>query len=107
MLHSFDFGHSKGRKVKQALWVFLRYVIILIALTFFVFPMFWLVSTSIKRPEEYTHTPPIYIPQQPTLNNYSRALNEGLKSLADSLIISVGTTLLTLTIASSVAYSMA
>jgi multiple sugar transport system permease protein len=107
MLHSFDFGQSRRRKGRRVLWMLLRYVIILIALAFFVFPMFWLVSTSIKRPEEYTHSPPIYIPQQPTLNNYNRALNEGLKSLADSLIISIGTTVLTLTIASSVAYSMA
>lgn len=105
MFHSFQY--DKQRQVRRVLWMLLRYALIFLALAFFVFPMFWLFSTSIKRPEEYTHTPPIYIPQQPTLNNYSRALNEGLKSLADSLIISVGATLLTLIIASSVAYSMA
>src|SRR5437016_12268000 len=100
MIHTFQVGTFRERKIRRVLWGILRYAIILIALTFFIFPMYWLVGTSIKRPEEYTHTPPIYIPQEPTLNNYSRALNEGLKSLADSLIISVGTTLLTLTIAS-------
>ena len=107
MIHTFQTNVTRRRQVRRLAWSFLRYVIVLIALIFFVFPMYWLISTSIKRPEEYTHTPPIYIPQQPTLNNYNRAWNEGLKSLGDSLIISVGTTLLTLAIASSVAYSMA
>jgi multiple sugar transport system permease protein len=107
MIRSFDFSNSKGRRARRILWSILRYVLIIAALFFFIFPLYWLVVTSIKKPEEYIHTPPIYFPAQPTLNNYNRAMNDGLKALGDSLIISVGTTVLTLVIGSSVAYSMA
>jgi multiple sugar transport system permease protein len=86
-----------------------RYLLIAIVVFFFVFPIFWIVATSFKTPEEFQHSPPIYLPSQPHLNSYVRGLtvNDGGRALRDSLIVSVGATLLTLGLGASTAYSMA
>jgi multiple sugar transport system permease protein len=86
-----------------------RYLLILLFLAFFIFPIFWIVSTSFKVPSEYFNSPPIYLPRQPHLNHYIRGLTVvgGLKALRDSIIISGSATLMTVIIGATVAYSMA
>lgn len=99
-----------SRRTRKTLWTALRYLLILMVLVFFLFPIFWIVSTSFKLPEEYTHSPPIYLPSQPHLNHYIRGLGpagDGARALRDSLIVTSSATILTLIIGSSVAYSMA
>ncbi|RMF76289.1 MAG: carbohydrate ABC transporter permease [Chloroflexi bacterium] len=104
MIHTVT-PHHRWQIIKSGF----RYAILLIAFAFFAFPIFWIATTSLKLPEEYTTSPPIYIPQAPHLNHYTRGLGsqEGLRALRDSVIVSVGTTALTLSLGASAAYSMA
>jgi multiple sugar transport system permease protein len=88
----------------------LRYAVIVLVLIFFAFPVFWILSTSFKSAAEYSHSPPIYIPAEPHVDNYVRAMGkggEGAKALRDSLIIGISATLLTLMLGVPTAYSMA
>lgn len=105
-----SFARPNQRSVQNVIFLVFRYILILLIVAFFFFPIFWIVSTSFKAPEEYTHAPPIYLPEQPHLNHYIRGLGaggEGGRALLDSFIVSGGATLLTLAIGASTAYSMA
>jgi multiple sugar transport system permease protein len=102
----------RARQVRKVVWWVVRYLLILLILAFFLFPIYWVVATSIKPPDETFHIPVIYFPNEPTANHWLRAFGLGgggraLLALRDSLIITCGATLLTLLIGSSVAYSMA
>jgi multiple sugar transport system permease protein len=101
--------YSTKRTRKFIGWT-LRYAVIALVLIFFAFPVFWILSTSFKSAAEYSHSPPIYIPAAPHIDNYVRALGkggEGTKALRDSLIIGISATLLTLLLGVPTAYSMA
>lgn len=95
---------------RRIAWNIVRYFLIIVITLFFAFPVFWVVSTSFKEPEEYLSSPPTYIPQAPHFNHYLRAMGEagdGRKALEDSLIVTVGATALTLIIGATTAYSLA
>jgi multiple sugar transport system permease protein len=97
------------RQLQRIIWHFVRYGILLVVALFFAFPLFWMLSTSFKVPEEYATYPPTYIPATLQWNHYTRtfsAAGDGLQALRDSLIVSIGTTLLTLGLGSTAAYSM-
>jgi multiple sugar transport system permease protein len=47
-----------------------RWLTVLMAMGFALFPVFWLVSTSFKSYEEWASSPPHWLPQNPTLQNY-------------------------------------
>ncbi len=100
---------TAGRRTQKILWGVARYLLILAFLVFFLFPVFWIVSTSFKAPEEFLHSPPVYLPHRPHLNHYVRGLSVvgGFEALRDSLIISGSATLLTVLVGATVAYSMA
>ena len=103
-------SRQRNKQTRKMIGWTLRYAVLGVVLIFFAFPVFWIVSTSLKTPEEYTHSPPIYIPAQPHFDNYSRALGkggEGGKALRDSLVIGISATLLTLLLGVPAAYSMA
>jgi multiple sugar transport system permease protein len=100
---------QRNKQTRQVIAWTLRYLVLVFVLIFFAFPVFWIVSTSLKAPEEYTHSPPIYIPAEPHLDNYVRAMGNagGTQALRDSLVIGIAATLLTLLLGVPTAYSMA
>jgi multiple sugar transport system permease protein len=51
-------------------WRVTRRVAVLAAMAISFFPIFWLVSTSLKPHEEWTRSPPVWVTSQPTLQNY-------------------------------------
>ncbi len=55
----------------------LRYVVLTVALAFFLFPIAWIVLTSFKVPEEFLAHPPKWIPKRPTLTHYISVSNLG------------------------------
>jgi len=86
----------------------LRYLGVLIALAFFLFPIFWIISTAFKLPAEYLHNPPVWITARPTLVHFAAVMQlKGYTALKNSLIISTGATILALVIGSLAAYSLA
>tara|TARA_B110000503_G_scaffold49702_1_gene80667 strand:- start:2428 stop:3336 length:909 start_codon:yes stop_codon:yes gene_type:complete len=76
----------------------------------FLFPLFWLVSTSLKAPDQLFSSPPIWVPNPLEFGNYVTALIDNptmQRALGNSAIISLGTTLLTLLLAAPAAYGLA
>jgi len=76
----------------------------------YMFPVYWMVTTSVKAPADIFATPPQIVPSQPTLDSYREAVIDNpavLRSIRNSAIIGVGTTLLTLVLATPAAYALA
>jgi multiple sugar transport system permease protein len=86
----------------------LRGIVYFFVLAFFLFPIFWILMTSIKEASEYMHSPPIWLPARPDLGSFLHAIDVGgLDALRNSLIISISSTLLALLIGSLAAYALA
>lgn len=76
----------------------------------FLFPVFWMVSTSLKSPAAIFATPPALIPTPLVLDAYRDAVAGDpavVRAIGTSLVISVGTMLLTLVLAAPAAYGLA
>ncbi len=86
-----------------------QYVAVLAYLIFLGFPLVWLISASLKSPREFASINPTFLPQAPTFSNFTGALEEqGLvRSMLNSLQISVATTILVLIVSLPVAYALA
>ena len=52
-------------------------VVLLILSAIFIFPFVWMLSTSVKNPQEMMQLPPTIIPKEIVLENYSAAWNSG------------------------------
>jgi multiple sugar transport system permease protein len=86
----------------------LRYVVAVLAVTFFLFPIFWIFLTAFKTPAEFLKSPPVWIPKSPSWIYFIKVFNQnGLKVIANTLIISLSTTTLSLLIGSFAAYGLA
>jgi multiple sugar transport system permease protein len=89
------------------------YSLLILALLFFLFPVFWTFVTSFKTQKEFFTYPPVFVPEQIDFHNYVGAMipppdgRNGFKSLTDSLIISLGTTALSIVLGAPAAYSLA
>lgn len=83
----------------------------------YIFPLYWMFSTSIKSPEEILHVPPIMIPEHPQIESYRQVLGlptdrqpltiNAINLLMNSMIISTYTTIFTLLLAVPGAYALA
>ena len=79
----------------------------LLALTFSLLPIVWMASTSFKSPGEFTSRQPTLIPQQFTTMHYELLWAEGFpRRLQNTLIVTVGATLISLVVAFGAAYSL-
>ena len=86
----------------------LRYAVLLIVLTFCLFPILWVISISVKLPGEYMRNPPVWIPQNPTLVHFTNVMTQkGNLALKNSVIISTGATFCSMLVGSLAAYSLA
>jgi len=82
--------------------------VVLVALAFFLFPIFWVTMGAFKLPEEIFHLPPVWIPSQPTLNHFLVVWPlKGYTSLKNSLIVAVSATALAHLVGAPAAYSLA
>jgi multiple sugar transport system permease protein len=86
----------------------LRYIVLLIVLVFCLFPILWVIGTSIKLPGEYLRNPPVWIPQNPTPIHYQNVMAQrGNLALKNSVIIATGATFFSMLVGSLAAYSLA
>ena len=69
---------TRGRR--RGVFAAFRYSILTIWLAVVVFPLFWIVATSFKRPSEWIAWPPVWWPSDPTLGNYIRIWVAGVFS---------------------------
>ncbi|MET8011665.1 carbohydrate ABC transporter permease [Streptomyces sp. NPDC005271] len=86
-----------------------QYLALLGYLVFLAFPLLWLISTAFKPPRELASLHPGWIPDRPTLDNFRQAFDEQplLRAAGNSLTASLTTALLTVAIATPMAYVMA
>ena len=100
------------RRNRQLLHATGSYALIAVLCMFALLPLLWMFSTSLKGSAEQFLSPPHWIPQQPTLENYTRIFfserrtsgNFGTYFL-NSLYISLMTTVLAIAIALPAAYA--
>ena len=87
----------------------LRYIIVLAAVLFFGFPLFWIAAIAFKNSSEYFRNPPVWIPAHPNiLPNLEKVIRTGgLDAIVTSLIVTTASTLIALAIGSLAAYSIA
>ncbi len=72
------------------------------------FPFFWMVSTSLKPPPEVFATPPAFIPDEPTLENFARLFSAThfLTYFKNSAVVCGWAVLLTMIASAFGAYSL-
>ena len=77
-------------------------------LTLGAFPLFWMLSTALKRSDEIFATPPRLVPAHPTLENFWRLLTETnfVVFFKNSVLVSAATVALTLTVSALGAYAL-
>ena len=97
-----------GIQTRKRLSITWRYVIAILAIVFFLFPIVWIFLTAFKTGDEFLHSPPVWIPHSPTLRSFAHVVKTGgLRSLMNSLIISISTTGLSLLVGSLAGYGLA
>jgi len=82
-------------------------VIGLILTAIMLFPVYWMVNVSFTRTADMRKTPPAVFPVHGTLDGYRAVVNQQLPYLGTSLVIGIGTVLLTLILAAPAGYSLA
>ncbi len=85
----------------------LSYLALGIAVLLVLFPIYWMIITSLKLPREIYRVPSLW-PQTFTLDNYSKLLSDGtfLLAIRNSFIVSSMVTVISVFISSFAAYSM-
>ncbi len=83
----------------------------------YIFPLFWMVSTSLKAPIDIVRDPPIIFPSKPSIAIYKEIFGDpppgaqvpidGLLYMKNSLFLGLGTMTLTMVLAVPTAYALA
>jgi multiple sugar transport system permease protein len=87
-----------------------RYIILMVASLFFLFPIFWIIVTAFKQPGDYFQFPPVWFPKNPTLVHFRSVQTTGVggyTALKNSFIINIASTITSILIGSMAAYAMA
>ncbi|MDF2989550.1 MAG: ABC-type sugar transport system, permease component [Microbacterium sp.] len=97
--------HSARRRTGQALVV----VALTVGALASVFPIAWIALTSVKIPRDYFAKPFQWLPETITFEHYVRLFDDlgGAQAIGNSLLISVGSMLLTLIVSVPAAYAIA
>ena len=82
-------------------------VIGLVLTAVMLFPVYWMVNVSFTQAEDMRRTPPALFPVNGTLEGYRAVIDQQLPYLGTSLLIGLGTVLLTLLLAAPAGYSLA
>ena len=97
-----------SRLVRQRLERFLVYAALIVLTGLFLFPLLWMLSTSIKTQVDYFTYPPVWIPKQPTLEHYRYIVSTtGLSAVRNSLIIAGANVALVMLVSIPAAYAIA
>lgn len=103
---------SRKRVTKTVL-----FTVALVATIVYIFPLFWMVSTSLKDPADIMRDPPLILPRGANIEIYKEMFGpppegtqipvDGLRYIKNSLIIGAGTMALTMLFAIPAAYGLA
>jgi multiple sugar transport system permease protein len=79
----------------------------LAATSLMLFPVYWMINVSFTQPRRMRKSPPDWIPIGGTLDGYRAVLDQQMPYLATSLIVGLGTVILTLAISAPAGYALA
>lgn len=97
-----------GYRNQRYILTFLLYLTIGLVLIVIAFPVYWLITTSIKPGVEIATYPPVYIPSYISWENYIAVLKgENLQFFINSVIIALSSTVLTTIMGAMAAYALA
>lgn len=97
-----------SRQLFRRLEQFLVYAALVVLTGLFLFPLLWMLSTSIKAPADYFTYPPVWIPRQPTLEHYQYIVSTtGLSAVRNSLIVATANVILVMLVSIPAAYAIA
>lgn len=101
-------GSHRSRRRSRGVRDALQLVALLALIGFLVFPVYWMVSTSLKTTNQTFAVPPVFI-FKPTLAHYRVIFSEGNvpRSLVNSLIVAGGSTLLAIALGTPASYALA
>ncbi|MFG2304448.1 carbohydrate ABC transporter permease [Actinacidiphila glaucinigra] len=71
------------------------------------FPLYWMINVSLTRDQDMRKSPPNLFPTHGTLAGYRTVLNEQLPYLGTSLVVALGTVVLTVALAAPAGYALA
>lgn len=71
------------------------------------FPVYWMVNVSLTAPADLRRDPPSLVPLHGTLDGYRAVLHDQLPYLGTSLLLGLGTVVLTLALSAPAGYSLA
>ena len=88
------------------LYNIIYYILVVLISVFFLFPVYWMVASSLKTEVQMFSSKPLWI-FFPTLKSYIEVFKnaEIMRGLINSLLVSIGAVVFTLTIATLAAYS--
>lgn len=96
------------RKKTNFVMLTIRVILLVLAVSFFAFPLFWTVSTSLKPLDDIVTHPVPFLPPNPGTMNFISAFttHRALKSIYDSLVVAFSVTAVSLVVGSFAAYSI-
>ncbi|MCC5875684.1 MAG: carbohydrate ABC transporter permease [Candidatus Sumerlaeia bacterium] len=91
-------------KIRRVLF----YMVLIFALVYTIFPVWWALVTSLKPPSEIAVTPVTYLPENPTLSSFQAVLRSSTfqAGLRNSMIVAAGATVLSLLLGSLAACAL-
>lgn len=85
------------------------YLLVVLIAVYLLFPFYWILRTSISSYNSVFATPVEYVPAHPTVQNYVDVLSDPLflQAIANSAIVSIAVTILSLALGATAAYALA
>lgn len=100
-----NFAQTAGRRRAT---LALRYLVAILVLLVFLFPVYWLFAISFKTPDEIFSSPPVWVPSHLRLDNYLVLFTEGdAWTIWNSLVIAGVSSVLAMGLGTFCAYSLA
>lgn len=88
-------------------WLAARYAVALLALVVFLFPLYWLVVTAFKTPDEILAYPPVWWPSAPEFDRFAARIEGSAAPVIGSLVVALTSTMLAVVIGTAAAYATA
>ncbi len=98
-----------GPTVMPIVKAILRYGVIALVVVVFFFPIYWMLTTSIKPEELIMIYPPVFFPANPTVEPYATSVVQfnSLRIIYNSLIITGSATLISIVLGAAAGYGFA
>ena len=103
-------GGRRGPRLSPRTRTWLRTLVGALITCTYLLPVYWMLATSVKKPDDIFALPPQLVPLNPTVHSYTdTVLSTGslVRGLANSTVIATFTTLVTLVVAVPAAYGLA